>query len=77
LNKKFIAIGPGWHYADLVSVAPESIIQDVHPNALYMLPLAVDAFNKGQTQSILDAQPVYLRDSVSWQKRQRIRTQPL
>jgi tRNA threonylcarbamoyladenosine biosynthesis protein TsaB len=77
LHKRFIAIGPGWHYADLVAIAPELVIQDVHPNARYMLPLAIDAYNKGQTQSILDAQPVYLRDSVSWQKRQRIRTQPL
>jgi tRNA threonylcarbamoyladenosine biosynthesis protein TsaB len=77
LNKQFIAIGPGWHYADLQNIIPERVIQNTYPNAQHMLPLALDAFQKGQTQSILEAQPVYLRDSVSWQKRQRIRTQPL
>jgi len=77
LSKQFIAIGPGWHYADLHNIVPEILVQDSHPDARYMLPFAVDAFQKGQTQSILDAQPVYLRDSVSWQKRQRIRTQSL
>lgn len=77
LDKKFIAIGPGWHYADLQTIIPETFVQDVHPNALHMLPIALEAFNNGETQSILDAQPVYLRDSVSWQKRQRIRTQTL
>lgn len=77
LNKKFVAIGPGWHYADLQNIVPENLVQDVHPNAQHMLPLALEAFQNGKIQSILDAQPVYLRDSVSWQKRQRIRTQPL
>lgn len=77
LNKQFIAIGPGWHYADLQNIIPEVVVQDAHPDARYILPLAVDAFQKGQTQSILEAQPVYLRDSVSWQKRQRVRTQSL
>lgn len=75
LNKQFIAIGPGWHYAELQAIAPDIIIQDAHPNAQFMLPIALDALNKGETQSVFDAQPVYLRDSVSWQKRQRIRTQ--
>ncbi len=77
LDKQFIAIGPGWHYADLQPIVPATLVQDVHPDARFMLPIAVDAFNQGKTQSIFDAQPVYLRDSVSWQKRQRIRTQSL
>lgn len=77
LDKKFIAIGPGWHYADLRPIAPETQVQDVHPDARYMLPIALKAFKNGETQSVFDAQPVYLRDSVSWQKRQRIRTQTL
>ena len=75
LKEKFIAIGPGWHYGELEAIAPHTLILDVHPNAQYMLPLALDAYSKGLTQDIFDAQPVYLRDSVSWQKRQRIRTQ--
>lgn len=77
LHQQFIAIGPGWHYADLHTIVPSQLVQDVHPNAKDILSLAVDAFQRGQTISILDAQPVYLRDSVSWKKRERIRPQSL
>jgi tRNA threonylcarbamoyladenosine biosynthesis protein TsaB len=52
-------------------------VQYAHPNAKDILCLAVNAFEQGQGISILDAQPVYLRDSVSWKKRERIRTQSL
>ena len=77
LHKKFIAIGPGWHYADLQTIVPAQLVQDVYPNAKDILSLAVDAFQRGQSIAILDAQPVYLRDSVSWKKRERIRSQSL
>ncbi len=77
LNKQFIAIGPGWHYADLHTIVPNQVVQDVHPNAKDILALAVDAFLQSKSISILDAQPVYLRDSVSWKKRERIRTQSI
>lgn len=77
LQQQFIAIGPGWHYADLQKIIPAQLIQDVHPNAKDVLTLAVEAFKNGQAISILDAQPVYLRDSVSWKKRERIRVNPI
>ncbi len=77
LNKKFVAVGPGWHYADLQPIIPETLVLDVHPNAQYILPFALEAFQGGQIQSIFEAQPVYLRDTVSWQKRHRIRTQSI
>jgi tRNA threonylcarbamoyladenosine biosynthesis protein TsaB len=77
LNKQFIAIGPGWHYADLQIITPLKIVQNAHPNAKDILALAVEAFQQGKSISILDAQPVYLRDSVSWKKRERIRAQSL
>ena len=77
LSQQFIAIGPGWHYADLQKIIPAQLIQNVHPNAKDVLTLAIDAFQRGQAISILDAQPVYLRDSVSWKKRERIRVNPI
>lgn len=77
LAQQFIAVGPGWHYADLQKIIPAQLIQNVHPNAKDVLTLAVDAFQNGQAISILDAQPVYLRDSVSWKKRERIRINPI
>ncbi len=77
LAQQFIAVGPGWHYADLQKIIPAQLIQDVHPNAKDILALAVESFKNGQAISILDAQPVYLRDSVSWKKRERIRVNPI
>lgn len=77
LQRQFIAIGPGWHYADLHTVAPNRVIPAVYPNAKDILSLAVEDFQQGKQISVLAAQPVYLRDSVSWKKRERIRPQPL
>jgi len=77
LQKQFIAIGAGWHYADLEIIAPQRVVLDVHPKAKDIVALAVAAFKRNEQISIVDAQPVYLRDSVSWQKRQRIRTSPI
>ena len=74
LSKKFIAVGPGWHYPDLQNIIPEQHVQNVHPNAKDILALALNEYAQGNFVSILDAQPVYLRDSVSWKKRERIRT---
>jgi tRNA threonylcarbamoyladenosine biosynthesis protein TsaB len=74
LSKNFIAIGPGWHYADLQDCVPEHLVQNVHPNAKDILALALYEYAQGNLVSILDAQPVYLRDSVSWKKRERIRS---
>lgn len=77
LQKQFIAVGSGWHYEDLKTIAPELILLDAHPHAKDIATLAVAAFKRNEQISIVDAQPVYLRDSVSWQKRQRIRTKPI
>ncbi|MES2675730.1 MAG: tRNA (adenosine(37)-N6)-threonylcarbamoyltransferase complex dimerization subunit type 1 TsaB [Pseudomonadota bacterium] len=77
LQKNFIAIGPGWHYADLGSIVPATLMLDAHPNAKDIAAVAVDIFNNNGQISIMDAELVYLRNSISWQKRQRIRSLPL
>lgn len=76
LQKQFIALGSGWHYADLAAFAPETIILDAYPSAKDIATLAAAALQQNKQISILNAQPVYLRDTVSWQKRQRIRSKP-
>lgn len=77
LGQQFIGLGSGWHYQDLINLAPDMIDLQVYPNAQHIATLAFEDFNNNQKISIMDAQPVYLRDSVSWQKRQRIRTNPI
>lgn len=76
-GRRVIAIGSGWHYGDLASLAPETIQLDMHPNAKDILALALPAYAAGASLPVMEAQLVYLRDSVSWQKRQRIRSQSL
>lgn len=73
LNGNFVAVGPGWHYPSLQALECGRRELDLQPNAENMALIAVRLFAAGKTVSALEAQPVYLRDSVSWQKRQRIR----
>lgn len=74
LGSEFVAIGPGWHYPELAALAPAHRDLDVYPNALHMLPLAERALANGEAVAAEQAQPVYLRDTISWKKRQRIRS---
>lgn len=69
-----LGIGPGWHYPGLQGLDPLSINLDCHPHAYDIAALAVAAFERGESVSAMEAEPVYLRDKISWKKRQRIRT---
>ncbi|NMP31333.1 tRNA (adenosine(37)-N6)-threonylcarbamoyltransferase complex dimerization subunit type 1 TsaB [Thalassotalea sp. M1531] len=40
----------------------------LYPNAKYMIPSAIQSFKNGETQPADQAQPVYVRDTVSWKK---------
>ena len=73
LTDNIIGVGPGWHYPALAALEPKAVVLDCHPHALDIAALAVEAFARGETVDVMDAQPVYLRDKVSWKKRQRIR----
>lgn len=73
LGGDFIGIGPGWHYPPMQALMPKTIVKDVHPHAEDIALIAAKLLEQAVKVSALDAQPVYLRDSVSWQKRQRIR----
>lgn len=73
LGGHFVGIGSGWHYPDMQALAAKTIVIDIHPHAGDIALIAAEHWTKGQVVNVLDAQPVYLRDSVSWQKRQRIR----
>lgn len=71
--RAFIGVGPGWHYPAMQSLAPQSLLMDAHPRAEEMALIAARLWAEGKAINVLDAEPVYLRDTVSWQKRQRIR----
>ena len=64
------AVGTGWQtYQQPLNTSLQCISTDVTlPNALYMLPLAIEQFKQGHAVSAEHAQPNYVRDEVSWKK---------
>lgn len=75
LANSLIGVGPGWHYPELSRLSIASLNVNVYPHAEDIAHLAQELFARGEYVSAAEAQPVYLRDQVSWQKRQRIRSE--
>ncbi|MEZ0123449.1 MAG: tRNA (adenosine(37)-N6)-threonylcarbamoyltransferase complex dimerization subunit type 1 TsaB [Candidatus Reddybacter sp.] len=75
----FIGVGDGWQYKPELSRANDvlelsAIYENIGPDAEDILPLAIAAFQAGRVAGIEDVEPVYLRNTISWKKRQRLRT---
>jgi tRNA threonylcarbamoyladenosine biosynthesis protein TsaB len=73
LSGQFVAVGPGWHYPPMQELAESAPIVNAQPHAEDIALIAAQVWAAGGAMNVLDAQPVYLRDTISWQKRQRIR----
>lgn len=73
LHHSLVGVGSGWHYLTMNALKPALLVLDAHPHAENIAFIAERRLVAGKTMNVMDAQPVYLRDSVSWQKRQRIR----
>lgn len=71
--QKLVKVGAGCHYPELKSISAATEDTSLLPRAEYMLELAQSALEQGQVDAAENTQPVYLRDSVAWKKRQRIR----
>lgn len=68
-----VVVGPGWHYSDLNEFNVSAAFQGVMPKAQDVLSLAESSWLAGEYTTAEKSQPTYLRDSVAWQKRKRIR----
>ncbi len=69
-------VGSAWKIEQIAEYSsPE--MSDLSVTAEDILGLAKREFLKGNTISVENAQPVYLRDDVAWEKRVRIRTENL
>ncbi|WP_152659007.1 tRNA (adenosine(37)-N6)-threonylcarbamoyltransferase complex dimerization subunit type 1 TsaB [Arsukibacterium sp. MJ3] len=71
LTGKVIAVGTGWqtYASELQRAQPAQIANDIlYPSAQDMLSLALPAFTQGLFVAAEHAQPVYVRDDVSWKK---------
>lgn len=75
------AVGDGWGLEAMqelaqnwgITVQIDSDAAKATPLAEDIAPLALNAFVKGETVDAMHAEPIYLRNEVTWKKRQRIR----
>lgn len=72
------AVGSGWQYEELQTEELQTVISgsaklDHYPEAYDIAVLAQTALANDQTISPLTAVPTYMRNEISWKKRQRIR----
>src|SRR5690606_21044019 len=73
--ESIVGIGAGWHYPDLHSLQVAQVQQEFYPQAQDIVRLTVKLIAEGKSVTPMNANPVYLRDQASWQKRQRIRSE--
>ncbi len=73
--RPLIGVGSGWHYQALQRLSPERTVKDFDCHAADIAAIAAAALQRGEAVSVLEAAPVYLRDEVSWKKRQRQRAE--
>ena len=75
IKQNGLGIGDGWSClpTETVNAMKLQVVTDFYPHAydVAVLALADFAINKGQNAA--EVQPLYIRNEVSWKKRQRIR----
>lgn len=69
-----IVVGDGWNYSDRIGLEPIIVDATVLPEAQDILTIAMPMVQDGQAIPIEQASPIYLRDKITWKKRQRLRT---
>ncbi|MFT6386652.1 MAG: tRNA threonylcarbamoyladenosine biosynthesis protein TsaB [Cellvibrionaceae bacterium] len=69
-----IAVGSGWRYALSESHIVFKTNTEFYSTAYDVAELALAAFARGQVIDPMHAQPTYLRNEITWQKRRRIRS---
>lgn len=68
-----MGIGSGWRMRERMAILPATIDEHVGPLARDLLLVAEVHYRRGLWVSADNLQPVYLRDSINWKKRERLR----
>ncbi|MBY6211047.1 tRNA (adenosine(37)-N6)-threonylcarbamoyltransferase complex dimerization subunit type 1 TsaB [Microbulbifer agarilyticus] len=68
-----LAAGPGWSYSELAALNPRALQLDAGIHAQDIAVLAADLWQQGKQVTADTLQPAYLRNEVTWKKRERIR----
>jgi len=72
-NTQYVALGSGFNYIEQMPGDGQSqfksIDSEVHPHALDIVSIGAAQYALGNTVKAEDAQPVYLRNQVTWKKK--------
>lgn len=70
VSEETVVVGTGWAaYLQFAEQNLPLVISDITlPSSRYMLSVAETEILKGNTQSVLEIEPVYLRNEVTWEK---------
>ena len=68
-----IVVGDGWNYSDRISLEPTIVDATLMPEAQDILTIATPLIQAGKAVPVEQASPIYLRDKITWKKRQRLR----
>ncbi len=68
-----LGVGDGWRYALAFPVTAQTMQIECQPLAQDLVILALDKYAEGEAKPVDQLTPVYLRDTVSWQKRTHLR----
>ncbi|MBV1930900.1 MAG: tRNA (adenosine(37)-N6)-threonylcarbamoyltransferase complex dimerization subunit type 1 TsaB [Porticoccaceae bacterium] len=68
-----IGVGDGWQFRKRISVRPLVIYEELSSDAEQVLTLAIDNYRRGGGVPVDQVEPLYLRNEISWTKRQRLR----
>ncbi|WP_444884233.1 tRNA (adenosine(37)-N6)-threonylcarbamoyltransferase complex dimerization subunit type 1 TsaB [Microbulbifer sp. PSTR4-B] len=74
LTNTYYGAGPGWHYEALGKARAAELDLNALIHARDIAELAVPLYRAGAMVSAEALEPVYLRNEVTWQKRQKIRS---
>ncbi len=68
--QQYVGVGSAWKvYPQLSELANITVLDDIlYPHAKAMTKLAKDAWTSDKAVDVEDAAPVYVRDTVTWQK---------
>ncbi|NRA60831.1 MAG: tRNA (adenosine(37)-N6)-threonylcarbamoyltransferase complex dimerization subunit type 1 TsaB [Psychrobium sp.] len=69
-EQQYMAVGTAWlAYPQLLNLANITACEDIlYPHAGAMAPLAIELWRSGEAMDVEEAKPVYVRDTVTWQK---------
>lgn len=71
--QNIIGVGDGWACAGMPRELTSAVELSVFPHAQDVARLALKHLAEGKTLSALAARPIYIRNEVSWKKRQKLR----